>query len=703
MAVADGLLLSTTGGDSLDDDNAKAARIQEVVSQLKGDFSKRDRLYGAIDKIVYLEDEVTIPSAYQKTALEIHSPLPLHIPTTITAALSINPPRIQYPPVGRISAITVQENATKREHFFEASWRKQEEDAQRRLFRAWMFDLIVYGEGILKTVQRTKSAWAAYDFKAKRLKRRLDDESDPEYGGLDQHAKDQVYDAKTEEWKRGLPYPILSTDVAPGCFYSLKSLDGMKVVAEVSEIPYFEALERYSAGLDGAGNVLPPKRDRDGRLLPDAVGLPRRQWSQIMGGYKTLQLVEYWDWEKCTYVLLGPNQRRGGSNVGRGTVVREYKHGYGNPWTHTLRGPYFHAQGITTSSRLPHHAAIGVLTPFLELFPQINSLLTVQGNAAYLYGFPSWQRTTPPGAGEPANPFGNDQATRNQSEADVTPGKILPYGIGPVEMPKAVEIDKFIEHIQGFVELALPRVLQGQIDTTDNGYLYNQAAHMARLGWDPIASNAEVALGQRTGFESWLIANRVRETVYVMDVQPGKGGRGRASYLSIGPDDLGDNHTYNVKLDPETPSNKVLELRYHEGMLNLKLETPDQAIEATGGNPDEVEEGWLLWEMKQDPAIKEKLKQRVMKQLGTIDQGILTGNANQASVADIGGPAISDPSAGAVFAPGTGMPMLPSPGAGPAAPQNRFGPVGGPGPVQGGPPGVPNPPMQPGPPFGRPG
>ena len=38
-----------------------------------------------------------------------------------------------------------------------------------------------------------------------------------------------------------------------------------------------------------------------------------------------------------------------------------------------------------------------MLYPFLSLFPALDSYLTIQSNAAYLTGFPTFKRNQPPG------------------------------------------------------------------------------------------------------------------------------------------------------------------------------------------------------------------------------------------------------------------------------------------------------------------
>ena len=45
----------------------------------------------------------------------------------------------------------------------------------------------------------------------------------------------------------------------PETFYYSKNENGFTSVVEIKELPYLEALERFGAGLDSGGNVVPPK------------------------------------------------------------------------------------------------------------------------------------------------------------------------------------------------------------------------------------------------------------------------------------------------------------------------------------------------------------------------------------------------------------------------------------------------------------
>lgn len=693
------------------DDGRQAAEVQEVVDQLRSDFAQRDALYDATDRVLWGEYALNVPDAYRQTTVETRSPLQQTIASSIAAALSVHPMQISFEPVGR--GQQAQLNAEARQHFFEASWRRQESEARRQLLRLFLWSLVTKGEGILKTVERTKRAWAGYAQYSRRLEERLDDPEDKEYGEVarsrDEGKKRATYDEATEAYKMARPYPIASTDVPPESFYYYLTSDGYRLCAEVSDVPYLDALDRFGAGLDGQGRVTAPpggrrsaQSDAPSAGSGQAYGLARPEWSRAMGGMSTLTMVELWSWDVCRYVLIGPGQTssRSGRSLGQGTVVKTVRHGYGDPWTRTLRGPYFHSLGVTTASRLPERAGLSVLYPFLSLFPALDSYLTIQSNAAYLTGYPTWHRVQPPGgslaaslgavAGPQVAPYGLDGSERDALAAQTTrlePGTIYPWDVAPIEMPRAgPEIDKVIASILGFLELANPSVARGAGGADDSGYAINQKTYLARLAWDPLVKNAQFALSERVGFESWLIERKLGEKVYAyMDVAPAAGRRGsqslRAGWQGIGPEDLKGAHRYTVTLDPETPANKTLEIRSHVEMVKAGFESTAMAIEALGGDPGEVERELLLENLKRSPEIQERLKQRVFQKLGLMDEQAL---------GPVGGvPPGAPPGVPPGMPPG-GMPGMPPELAallaqgGPGGPPGLGPGPGGPGPGQGG-------------------
>ena len=666
-------LLAAEGTLSRDrDDAGKVAELTEIVDQLRADFKARDALYDDIDKVIYGEVPVLIPEAYQEYAEEVRSPLPIHITNTITAAMTVNPPTTQFLPVG--FGDTHQENATLREHFFDASWRRQEDEADSQLFRKFMHALITKGEGVLKTTERSKSAFSGYDTYSRTLQEALDSD---EYRHLDQREKDTLYHGKTEEYKKGRAgYPITTVDVPPETYYYLRGAGGVTCVAEVKRVPYLETLAKYAMGLDG-----------NGKVCPAAMGMPIADWHRVMSKVRTLLMVEFWTHKDVSYLLLGPGDTASGSGkLGRGQLVKSFRHGYGDPVTKSLRGPYFQAQGVTTSSRQPDRTGLSVIYGFLPLFPLLDRLLTARGANATLTAYASFKRLQPPTAGLPDSDYGRDGTEKRVGSPEVIePGTIYPYDVGPIEMPEGGrELDKMLGEVRGLIELALPSVVQGVVDTTDSGYALNQAVHLAMIAWSPIVSNAERALAKRVGFESWLIENKVMETVYCWGEPPkGKNKRGGdAGWLGIGPDELNGVHRYKVRLDPDTPSNRVIDVRQHAEMVVQGFETKAMAIEELGGNPDEVERGLLLEMLKADPAILDRMKQGVFQQLALADQRRLAEAAPPAPPAD---PGAALGQTGQVYQPGQeGMPLVPTPagavtgaGVGSGLPANPAGMAGG--------------------------
>jgi hypothetical protein len=323
-----------------------------------------------------------------------------------------------------------------------------------------MYNAAVKGEGILKTVERTKRAWGDYNLKSKALYDQL--KADNSY---DSDARDRIYHSRTEQMKLMAPYPIATTDVPPETFRYIKSEDGMTFATEVKQVPWFDALQRFQAGLDKNGRVV---SDPASYVDPHTLGLARAEWESVMSRTKTLTVVEAWDWRECNYILIGPGQASSRSGeLGSGTTVRTVKHGYGDPFLKTLRGPYFHALGITTASRLPERAGLSILFGFLQMFVLLDSLYTMRANAAYMTGFPAFKRTLPPGTvpGLPQGmgPYGND-GTESDGQEEIEPGSIYPYDVAPIEMPRAgVESDKLIADIRGMLELALPSIVSGVV------------------------------------------------------------------------------------------------------------------------------------------------------------------------------------------------------------------------------------------------
>ena len=680
-------LIATPGTLSRNGSSGTDATVATLnfVEELREQFAQRDAIFALIDQVLYLEQRVNIPENYKNSAIEVRSPYPRHIANQITAALSINNPKVHFAPIR--FGDSGENEAAYRSRFFESSWMRQQREKRRRIFRLFMDSVVTKGEGILKTIERKQRAWAKYTPYAQNLLKELDGKV--EAGTLDEDSRNRLFDASTEEMKRRLPYPIETTEIPPESFYYQRGEDGFVRCIEIAAVPYYQTLLRYGAALNARGHVVsyddvasyPLPADRWGDAYPSDGNLNLR----------TVERIEVWDATHCRVILRGPGDfpEKGFTRVGNGggLLVREWEHSYGDPDLGVLRGPYFHAPGILTSSREPHKAHLSVLFAYLHLFPLLNALLTMQSQAAFSFSYPAYRRTTPPAYNIPESPFGASAAEIVGAREKIVPGAIFPHDIAPMDQPHAsIDLDKAIQFVKAMIDLALPDTIQGAVTGEMAGYTLNQAAHLATLTWGPIVENVQDCLSDRVGWESRLIDEHIGETVYVWGHSAatrraqGAPPETKAGWIGIGPKEIDGVHNYEVTLEPATINTDQLELRVLRDELDMRLIDPAEAVRKRGRNPVEVERAWLLYELKQDPEIRYNLKQRIFQELGTIEQQTMQelGPEGQPEAPVSGMPAGATPGVSQGL-PTTGF--VPQAGAIPAAPPPGAPPGGAPPPM----------------------
>lgn len=677
-------------------DDVAATETLNAVRQLESTFAQRNSLYRLIDEIVYLQHSVKIPKAYQRSALEVRTHRPFQTVADIAAALSANPPSVHFAPAGDPDATSSQQNASKREHFFTASRVAMEKQAKRRIFRAWMYSLVEKGEAVMRILPRTQRVWGSYP---KLSKAAVDELYGPK---ADLKVADREYQRRMSDYKAKAPYPIQAIDVPPESFYYVKGEDGFTVCAEKSAVPYFETLTRMRAGLN-----------RHGQIVPEAMGLPQNDWQAVMSGNRTVTLTQLWRWDTCQYVLQGPGDSSGPN--GSGLTAKEVKHHFGDPETHTLWGPYVHCHGITTSSRDIRFQGVSVLFAYLALYPLLDSLYTMLHQGVYTFAFPYLTRDPKPGNGNlpdgGALTLAPHTDQNDDQDWDIQPGDFLAPGTRFVDPPHVnMDVREAIQVVEGMLQEAHPGILSGRTNPGDSGYLANQAQLLASIKYDPILDNAELALAEATGIESRLIEEEIGEVVYVRGTVTGKrGGHARTGQgtLSLGPEDTGGIHDYEVRLDPSKPVDEIVALRAHELKRSLGAETQQELVEDLNGNPDEVEYGLLLERMKQDPEIQGKVRQDILEGVGVVTQQRMAA-AEAAFLAGQGGAggAGQQPPGGNLGAVGGGvgepsvptynMPLIPTPQGSVTNQQGSVGPPpprGPAGPTSGAPAGTRNPPQ----------
>lgn len=656
-----------------------AADALAAVRELENSFQRRNRLYKLIDEIMYLQHAVDVPKAYRKTTLEVRTHRPFQTVADISAALSTNAPTVHFAPAGDPDATSAQQNATKREHFFEASRRRMELNAKRALFRVWMHSLVGKGEAVMKVLPRRNRAWGtAYQEASAAAVKDL-------YGPhSDLRAADREYMKRMGDWKQQKAYPITSIDVPPESFYYVKGEDGFTVCAERKAVPYFETLVRLNASLN-----------RHGQIVPEAMGLPQNDWQSVMSGTRSLHLSELWQWDKCTYVLQGPGDISGSGNSG--LLSKEVHHHFGDPETHTLWGPYVHCYGITTSSRDQRFEGVSVLFAYLTLYPLLDSLYTMLHQGVYTFAFPYMTTDRMQGDGilpEPGalrlGPHTDDDVDET---LDIQPGDILPPGRRFVDPPRVnMDVREAIQVVEGMLQEAHPGILTGRTNPGDSGYLANQAQLLASIKYDPIIQNAEFAQAEVVNIESRLIEEEIGEVVYVRGTVRGKSGaHGRVGQgtLSLGPDDLQGIHDYEVRLDAKKPVDEIVALRAHELKRSLGAETQQEMIEDLNGNAEEVTYGLILERLKQSQEVQGKITDDVLTAIGIVNQQRMAA----AEAAFTAGQGAGQPggNVGQPSIPGDNMPMIPTPqgnvtnqqgSIGPPQPRGPVGPTSGaPGPV----------------------
>ena len=662
-------------------------RINDLVRQMETSFQERNQWYAKLERIAYLLEPPRIPEGFKEVALGVNSPMPLHIVNTIAAALTVNPPSIHFEPV-RIGESS-ERNAGLRKNFFEASWTRQEDESQRALFRAFAHSVILYGEGILKTTTRAKRVWSSYGQFVKSQAATYD--AQVKAGKIKRSDADDILNDSAEEYKRRMPYPIVTTDIPPQSFFYDLTEDGFTVCIEKKLVPYYETLQHYEMGVDSNGDI-----------VPQAFGLPSHEWARFFpGNTRRMIMIEVWTSDKVSYLLQGQDSSPG-------VLVKTIKHRYGDKYTKTLNGPYFHCGGITTSSRELHLRNLGVLYGYTDIFRLFDSLITTLGQAAFFFGFPVLVQDPQPGVISPEEAqIGLAPQPEEDTRLSIKPGDRMPPGWHWEAPPQAgADIDKMLQFCREMSQLALPPIAQGVMSGDTSGYGINQLTTLARLYWDPIIQNMERCLAKRVGFESWLISNEIKENVYVEQGQPiiVRGRRmprspGMGNWLAIGPEDLSDVHRYSVRLDPETPSNELLDLRAHELKRQLRFESWEMGVTETGSEPDLVEFQLGLEDAKAYPEIQDDLKQQILQLLGKARAA-----ADQQAQADLGqaGQLYAGPppeatapvnTMGTPVAPGAGMPITPTAPASGGGPPGMAvaGQGGGPGGVQGNPV-QPNPP-----------
>lgn len=478
----------------------------------------------------------------------------------------------------------------------------------------------------------------------------------------------------------GVPFRLKNVDVAT--VYPLWRGDDLVSVLEITERPTIELMEAYG--------VRPPANQRDVVHGPSLSEDEAAQYSS-----KT-RFLEYWTSHFCVYMVAWPGQGAGDSG-GETEVVRIIRHGYGQV-------PYFFAPGIMFNYWRGRKVGEGIAQDWLELarYRQFlwNLVVTIAAQSA---GAP--MAHTRPEAGEPLLPDsdlpeGEVQLVQLAGVYEMQPGEKFEV----IKMPGVPEPMKdLLQIVNNMIErLQTPRVNAIGTDMSGAGFAYAQIFAEIKVSYDVFIKHLEEMYVKLTRFLWKLMRNVVQEPVPVhYTPSDPKSNKGRAVWLTAGPDDLTDAVGLKWRINADPPTAEIVLSRQWGERLQQKTASLDMAIEAMGGNPEEVRRGQLMDQMRQEPEYKHLLKEQILQGL---DRGDLLKKAAVMAVqsglapglppdiaAQVMQQHIGAPMGGPGMAPGA--PMMPDQGALAMAPQgqgaapmpNPYAAAGGPpGPVPGG-------------------
>jgi hypothetical protein len=610
-------------------------------TQLEAHFSKQDEAIDRLRGIRLMEQAVILPEEYRFVDVEVRDPSLSEEINNVVATLSLNPPKCAVTPAR--PGETAQENATLREYWtlhtlMEAGRRIPGQITWKSVVDAVVGD----GGGWTKLIYKPDLWQERFDMKLQ------DFQDDEGYGATDSRgrvknkklkSKYSKFDDATEDKKKDLGPPFAWLPVDVRSIYPVFSAGRLTEVMEITERPLHSALREHRMGRDRAGNI-----------CAEEVGFPISQSQSDKSANATVFMIEHWDEEWVTYLIIGNNFR--GARTTQ--IVEQFRHGYG-------RVPYFFAPGFQPNFWTGRKVAWGIGNSKAWLIEYRSYLLTIHAQIAARDAVPPIIREIPIDA--PArSETGEPKAERYGLREIITtrPGeKLMPmiFQTSPALKEELVTVSQMID------KLSTPRVSSqiGGGDLEGAGFALNQVLAEAKTAQDPLTSSIESMLVDITRFLWRLVRVKCGEKVWV------RSSNGTDGWLGAGPTDLNDGVGVEWKLDPERATAKIIEARYWHERVEKGTASKDQAIEAMGDNSDEVRFGQSLDRMRAAQWFTNYQDQFVLGELG---RGDLLAKAAKEAVNSGQLPGINAPAM-----PGMGPEQLGAPGGPPA--MGSGNPMGG--------------------------
>lgn len=539
------------------DVNYLLALYNELTSNQE--FQKQDTQIDDFRAMRELTYTVSVPEEVHFTDLVVRDATIADEAFRVQSMFALHRPKLKVHALETSKKAT--ENATLREHFTEeALWEAGRHNPGMHAWGAATDAVYNDGGACLKLVFAPDLWEERYALRRKDFTNDLD------------------YDKATEKAKHtSVPFKLLAPDVRT--VYPIPNANKPEEVLEVTEVPISSTFRRYRL-----------KRDDKGNIVPDELGqgVPEHSYA----GTNTLLRLELWDDRWVTYAFVGTNN----ASEGTGAIVDQWEHGYG-------RVPHEFAPGMMMSHWRNRKVGWAIGQTKVDAVKHYSLLMTALGNLAFRDIAPPIMRRSMPEA-----PMAGDDGTGKEDEQrwklgviyDEQPGRELV----PLQFPNVAQ--SFIAHagdIQKQIQTTLTPNMPSEIGAGEaSGFKVAQELSEVRIRLDQPAQHLQDAMERLTYFFWHLIRTKVRERVWV--ARQGKD----SGWYSATPEDLADTVGVRWEIDPERPTAKLIESRYHAEQVKSGFEGRSQAIEAQGGNPDEAWESIALDEMMADPRYKEWLK-----------------------------------------------------------------------------------------------
>lgn len=471
----------------------------------EGDEARLRRLATQFRTHCRLEQEVSIPGTYRAISREIRTPFMRDAWHRIASSLVAKRPVVHITPRDDRRS-DYRQAANIAERWDTALIERLNKQMGMDLDYALAAQLVRDGESVLKVVHRP-DAWARFP--------------------------DGATTQEQDEYKRGVDLPIAWRDV-----------DRMSVVYEGGEYgdawvieygEYTRPLLRARYGyVEVDGRLVDPERSLEGRPIPEGL-------QASAGRCVKVEFFTPREWHVIVEGAAAPGFPRA------------------NPYAPYL--PYF---------RAPAYDAESLLYSLLFLVPRLDEALTMKLTWSVLGAYPNPVIETLPNQGGlpslelPLGDAGDVAGSSGEQRLVWAPGKALDLPAGKrlsFLAPPAVgkDLNDMVVLLKSLIDVAgIPSIMRGIAGSGDSGYLANQLRAAAEMSYKLATISLQRQREKALEFTHWVVANVVRQTVYVLGwsaINPRTGRpmeRASQGWLGLSPEAQSKNVAAISKLGPVT-------------------------------------------------------------------------------------------------------------------------------------------------------